>query len=729
MTHRSCWRLAMLGAFAALTASLAAPATAEDQCRAVDLQYGAIDLGWRGSGHDQPGLSGAPASMGVLSRCSVVGTVCGANADCGAGSCEPTCAPGGSSACELTGPLAPPRCVRSLEVCATDADCEPGGFCERFMAPPLPLVTRGVPMCVTAYTVDDITGTLDLVTGESEIDLPLQRWRVHLGSTLEAPCPACGTVDDQPKVGETFTCGAGSPNTGAACVVDAVSPLFGGTSYGCPPSSQANVSALGVAVAFGRITTATRVEQAVLPCGFPLSQAHPVVGTGNCLDDFSACSANADCLRCTDTLSVCAANADCGTGVACAEAPVQPVACGVYCHCGFCGGSDVDRPCFSDADCDSGVQCLPGVGGFGPTPQERNNNCVNLVCGEDGSELCCSGAGCINGETLGPTALTGTCSDAPFRRCVGDAECEATDSGRCEFRPRQCFEGLIARAGEPSPLTTRCVDEPLEPQCATNADCSVGECSVVCPRPVYGGLACVAPTASAGINSGAGIPGPIAIKFNGVATPPPTVPPATTTTSQTTTTSDATTTTDVTTTTLPGGCDLQPRFGCRIAGTSAVAIKNRANPDRNKLVWKWLAGEVTDQTDYADPTTGTPYALCIYDQAAGTPSLSAAVVVAPGAAWTDKDPNGYLYRDSAALADGVRLVRLRTGIDESARVVLKGRGQQLPLPTPVSDFRYFEQLPGVTIQLVTTNDRCWTTEFGEAGTRRNSANRFAATSP
>ena len=82
--------------------------------------------------------------------------------------------------------------------------------------------------------------------------------------------------------------------------------------------------------------------------------------------------------------------------------------------------------------------------------------------------------------------------------------------------------------------------------------------------------------------------------------------------------------------------------------------------------------------------------------------------------------------DSAALAGGVRLVRLRTGVDAKARIVFKGRGRGLSLPAPVGTFRYFDQSPTVTIQMVASNGRCWTTEFDVAGTRGNSARRFAA---
>jgi hypothetical protein len=593
------------------------------------------------------------------------------------------------------------------------------------MAPPMPLQASGTPACVTMFVVDDIAGTLDVNSGESEIDMPLQRWRVHLGVAEGVPCPTCGTVDHDPEVGDVFTCGSGSPNPGATCSVHAVSPRFGGTSYDCPPMGGANVSGQGIAVTFGRITTRTRVEQAVLPCAAPLDQLHPDVGQAFCLDDFSSCNTNADCLRCTDTLSACTTNDDCALDATCEEAPVQPIACGVYCHCGFCGGTDVDRPCFSDADCDVGVRCLAGENTGFSQPQAKNNDCVSLICGDRAPEQCCSGGGCLNAGTLGSTPLVGTCSDAPFRTCANNAACAFTGSGECELRPRQCFENLIARTGQASTLTTRCVDEPLQPACTTNAECTLGECGRACPRPVYSALACLPPTASAGINTAAGIPGPIAVTFNGLGTPPATVGLPTTTTNS----SQTTTTTNTTTTSLPGGCPLQPRSGCLTAEKPVVAIKNRRNPDKNKLVWKWLGGAATDQADYADPTSTTEYTLCIYDHVAGTPGLSGSVAVPSGASWTDRGPKGYTYKDSAAQAVGVRLVRLRTGADTSARIVFKGRGAGLSVPTPVSASRYFEQSPSVTIELVATNGSCWSTAFAETVTRSNSPTRFAASSP
>lgn len=487
----------------------------------VTLAGSDIDSGWNGLGHNQKLIEGASIFAAVVKRCrDDDSVVCLTSADCpNSGPCDLTCAcdSENDTTCEVFGPTGDRRCLRDLEFCDTNADCPGQDTCEFFFGPPLPLSADGTPACVTSFFQEPITGTADSKTGEGSIATFL-RSRVHLGVAGSTPCPTCGTRAQNPAVGDTFTCGQGSDNANLPCTVDAVSADFGGTSFECPPSAGANVSGQGLAIIFKQATTGTVAGQAVLPCAFPLSQGHPDVGQGTCNDNFMNCDTNADCMRCTGDISIaCTSDAQCSGAGTCAEAPDQPIACGFYCHCGFCGGIDADQPCFSDADCDPGVQCLPGAGATNPSApsaQTRNNACANLICGEDVPEECCPGPDCINQGAFGVTAPVGACSLASFRPCANNAECAVSGSGTCIFTPNSCFGGLITRTGEPDPLAKVCTSD-FVTACDDDADCPTGTICQDVSEPTTVALFCIPPTTSEAINAAAGIPGPGVVLFKG----------------------------------------------------------------------------------------------------------------------------------------------------------------------------------------------------------------------
>jgi len=486
-------------------------------CSVGELIAGAgsdLDAGWNGAGHNASIVEGASVYIEVVRRCGGDGAVCRLDSDCGGETCDLTCDCDSTTntECEISGPVGNNRCLVAMQKsCTTNADCQAsgdGGQCVKFFGPPLPLSAEGTPTCVTTYFQEDIAGTADTATGQAEASAFL-RSRVHLGITLPKPCPRCGSLAQNPEVGDTFTCDGG-PRNGQSCTVQAVSPEFGGASTDCPPESNANVSGVGLAIKFNSVSTGTRAMDAVIPCGGSLAPLHPSNGGAVCLDTFTPCSTNADCQRCTESpTTACTSNADC-TGVGtCAEAPAQPISCGVYCHCGFCDG-DPDAPCNSDAECDAGQTCEQGSGA---TQQLQGNKCTDLTCGLGGFEQCCSGGpDCAN-----PTALVGECVDQTYRGCSNNTDCtNAGASGPCNLFNRPCFENQISRTGEPSPLGSYCTQDPNKASCSSNADCAVGQCVPDSSEPTTVALFCVPPTASASINAAGGIPGPGAITFKSV---------------------------------------------------------------------------------------------------------------------------------------------------------------------------------------------------------------------
>jgi len=482
---------------------------------------GRLDAGWNGLGHDAEVVAGAQILIDNLKTCSNNDAECRTDLDCSGGAtCDLNCACDvEGSICNLTGPSGVSRCTRSLIECDDDGDCTAAETCQKFFGPPLPLSAGGVPTCVTTYFQENLTGTADPSTGEGTGSSFL-RSVVHLGIVDSKPCPVCGAPDDNPQLGDVFTCdGPGSPNHGDPCTVRAISEEFGGVAFECPPAPANNVSGVGLAIIFKEVTTGTVEEQALLPCAPPLNAQHPDTGGGICLDDFSACDTNADCLRCTNDLSACSNDGDCSGGASCAAAPDQPIPCGIYCHCGYCD-DDVDQPCFSDGDCEAPATCEPGTGsdpgGTGPLQQLQSNGCNNFLCGEQDENECCStGDGCINANTFGETSLTGECSLATFRLCTQDSECQVTGSGVCNLSRRSCFPEKLEATGTPDPLHTACMNDP-DTLCTSNADCGAGDMCVDISQPTSVGLFCVPPTASDSINAAGGIPGPGRISFAAV---------------------------------------------------------------------------------------------------------------------------------------------------------------------------------------------------------------------
>ena len=466
-----------------------------------------LDAGWNGAGHNAAIVEGASIFIEVLRRCGGDGDPCLVDADCTGETCDLTCdCDGADTECEITGPVGDKHCLVAMnQVCDIDADCPGGQTCEKFFGPPLPLSAEGTPTCITTYFQEDVTGTADTATGQGEAAAFL-RSRVHLGIQTAKPCPRCGALAQDPAVGDAFTCDGG-PRNGQACTVGAVSPDFGGTSFDCPPDATSNVSGVGLAINFASISTGTRTRDALIPCGGSLAALHPDNGGAVCLDTFTACTSNNDCLRCTGSpTTACTSNTDCTGNGTCGAAPEHPISCGVYCHCGFCDG-DPDQPCNEDGDCDPGETCAQADGA---SQQLQGNKCTDLTCGLGGPEQCCSSdtPNCGN-----PTSKIGECTLAPYISCSNNSDCSAQSAGTCTLANRPCFENRIERTGTPSPLGSYCIDDPAVGACDSNTDCAVGACVPETSEPTTVALFCIPATASASINAAGGIPGPGAIAF------------------------------------------------------------------------------------------------------------------------------------------------------------------------------------------------------------------------
>lgn len=489
-----------------------------------------LDSGYTGIAHNSDIILGASINFRTMRRCSDTQAECSKNSDCTSNSCVPTCDCNGDSTCEITGPTGEKRCLTTLTTCTTNTDCAVGVACSSLFGPPLPLSSGGTPVCIISVFDGPLTGTANASTGEAVTKSNLKS-RVFLGISSEKPCPSCGAPEVNPQIGQKFTCSGGQfPNV--ACTVNGTSPVFGGTSFDCPPVLSANVSGQGLTIRFDQVTTGTVTKTAKLPCASLQFRSNPKnapTNPGKCIDNNAACSSNADCKRCTIDSSIsCTSNTDCTGKGTCGESPDQPISCGYWCSCGFCDGN-ASTPCFEDSECSQGQTCVvgPGAGTAQNAPQQKPNDCSGdkFICGQENSEQCAN-------------TFQGKCSDKPYLACQdGSTTCEDNNGGVCDISNRPCFEPRITRSGDPSPLGKYCSQGPAfscttnsdckrcsadnSTVCATNTDCTgVGTCGdTACTDDSSGpstvALFCVPATSSASINSVGGITGPGAIRLNG----------------------------------------------------------------------------------------------------------------------------------------------------------------------------------------------------------------------
>lgn len=160
-------------------------------------------------------------------------------------------------------------------------------------------------------------------------------------------------------------------------------------------------------------------------------------------------------------------------------------------------------------------------------------------------------------------------------------------------------------------------------------------------------------------------------------------------------------------------CGVAPAASCRSASLNKLLVKDSANDDADRLVWKWLKGDATALADIANPTQSfggepTAYRLCVY----GTPA-PAAVAVGSGPPWVRIGERGFKYTDATAAHDGAWIIRVLTGSDGKAKVVFKARGAGMPeLAPPLAT--------PVTLQLIDrASGTCWESVFQASDMRLN----------
>jgi cysteine-rich repeat protein len=168
-----------------------------------------------------------------------------------------------------------------------------------------------------------------------------------------------------------------------------------------------------------------------------------------------------------------------------------------------------------------------------------------------------------------------------------------------------------------------------------------------------------------------------------------------------------------------------PAPTCRAALAGSVVVKRGTTSSRDLLTWKWAKGDATTLADFGDPVGGaTDYTLCLYDATAGTPSLRLRAEIPGGGTchrkpcWKSSGTSVLHYADRELTPSGVLGALLKAGAQGLASLRVKAKGTNLAPPSLP-----FAQDPAVTVQLRSSDGRCWGSAF-TAPASRNDAVQF-----
>lgn len=128
---------------------------------------------------------------------------------------------------------------------------------------------------------------------------------------------------------------------------------------------------------------------------------------------------------------------------------------------------------------------------------------------------------------------------------------------------------------------------------------------------------------------------------------------------------------------------------CRnpFAGQKAqVQLTDKSPDDKDQLQWKWLAGSATTIGEFGDPVNTDNYSLCLYDNSGRRASLAVPMggtCAANKPCWSGK-PTQFQYKDKDRTPSGIEQILLKAGLDGKAKIQVKGKGINLPMPAPGS---------------------------------------------
>jgi len=178
-----------------------------------------------------------------------------------------------------------------------------------------------------------------------------------------------------------------------------------------------------------------------------------------------------------------------------------------------------------------------------------------------------------------------------------------------------------------------------------------------------------------------------------------------------------------------GSCQPGPRTDClepTVAAKSRVLIKDNTLDKGDLFVWKWIKGEATTMADFGDPTTTDGYTLCVFDDGAEVFRST----IDPGGAcgslpcWRLLGATGYKYINRDRTPDGILKLLLKSGAAGKAKVILKGKGDNLPFPAG-----FLPMATPVKVQLSnSTPGACWQTTHVSMGPLINTLDQYKSVS-
>jgi len=457
------------------------------------------------------------------------------------------------------------------------------------------------------------------------------------------------------------------------------------------------------------------------------------------------CLANCTCSTCGDNTR------DVGEQCDGSDDSVCPGLCGADCFCDPCGNNIVDAPgeecdgtddsacpgaCSALCECDlcgngaldAGEECDDGneVGG-----DCCSATCTNepdgQACADDG-DVCtvdqCDGFGncthantCINDDCAVPTVIGST----PFSDTVstigatGDASDPVQSCTGSQNTNSVWYEFVAPGAGTVTANTTgSSYDTVLSAYSGTcgslvevACDDDTGGVQSEISFSTSSGVTYLIEVTDFGATAGGGSL-QFALDFSVPGTPTSTPTPTAVPTS---------------TGTPTPACDPTPLSGCRAAGKSIVLFKQKQGGIKDKLIWKWLKGAASVQSDFGDPLGGAQHSMCVYDSS----GFVLETTVPPGGfcagkpCWKTLSHKGYKYKDRDAQTDGVQKMLFKGGDAGRAKVLVKGKGFYLPDP----DLSALT-LP-LTVQMVNSNNaNCFASTFDSEDVIKSESDFFKA---
>lgn len=151
---------------------------------------------------------------------------------------------------------------------------------------------------------------------------------------------------------------------------------------------------------------------------------------------------------------------------------------------------------------------------------------------------------------------------------------------------------------------------------------------------------------------------------------------------------------------LGAGCRAEPRASCKAvgSGTSTLSMDNTG-----AIAWRWNNGPKTKKKKFGKPTTKTDYDMCIYEDG----ELALELATKAGGKWSGSK-KGFKYAKGSGNKDGVTNIKLVSGGDGKAKLMLEASAAEVVLP--------FANNADVTAQLVSAQGRCWEAVYDDPST-------------